>query len=361
VNVSGSASGSVTNVVTIAGGNDSNSANNTALDPTVITVPAISNVTLVGWDVSGLTGGNTNYGPSPLSPTTNAANLTGGGLVRGSGVLTSGTAAARAWGGVGFSSSTAAAAITANQFATFSFSANSGYNVSCSAISKFDYRRSGTGPPGGVLQYQLNSAAFVDITSLSYPSNTSAGGSIAPIDLSGIAALQNVGPGTNITFRIVNYGGGSAGTWYIFDVSNSPALDFALQGTVSPILTPIQSWRLQYFGTTANSGPAADTAVGTSDGMPNLLKYALGLNPLVATNNPVTGDISSGFLRLTLPKNPNATDITYYIEAAIDLFGPWSTNGTVIDQNTPTLLQAHATPGVGSMSGRFMRLEVTRP
>src|SRR5262249_43499967 len=54
--------------------------------------------------------------------------------------------------------------------------------------------------------------------------------------------------------------------------------------TINP-MTPIQVWRFQWFGTTANSGPAADTAVASSDGMPNLLKYALGLDPLVPTNN----------------------------------------------------------------------------
>jgi len=35
----------------------------------------------------------------------------------------------------------------------------------------------------------------------------------------------------NVTFRIVNWGGTSAsGTWYIFDVANSTAPDFVVQG-----------------------------------------------------------------------------------------------------------------------------------
>jgi hypothetical protein len=85
------------------------------------------------------------------------------------------------------------------------------------------------------LQYQIGSGAFNDITTLSYPTNTSIGATLNPINLSGIAALQNVGAGTNVTFRIVNYGGGSSGTWYIYDASNSLAPDFAVQGTVMPI------------------------------------------------------------------------------------------------------------------------------
>src|ERR1035441_9301351 len=80
----------------------------------------------------------------------------------------------------------------------------------------------------GLLQYQIESGAFADIAALSYPSNTSSGGSLSPIDLSGIAALQGVGPGTNVTFRIVNWGATSAGgTWYVFDVAGSAAPDFA--------------------------------------------------------------------------------------------------------------------------------------
>ena len=130
--------------------------------------------------------------------------------------------------------------------------------------------------------------------------------------------------------------------------------------TVVP-LTPIESWRLQWFGTTANSGAAADAAITTSDGMPNLLKYAFGLNPLVPVVNPAVGDISTGYLRLTLPKNPEATDVTFFVEVAGDVTGPWTTNGTAIDQNTPGLLQVHDNTPISSVARDFIRLRVSRP
>lgn len=191
--------------------------------------------TLAAWDVNGLAGGASNFGASPLAPTTTAANLTVGGLTRGTGVGTTGTAAARAWGGVDWLGASAAAAITANDFASVSITPNAGFQVSFSSIPKFDYRRSATGAASGVLQYQVGAGAFTDVTSVSYSNNTSSGGSIAAIDLSGIAALQNVPPGTTVTFRIVNYGGTNAGgTWYIFDVANSTAADFQIDGTVTP-------------------------------------------------------------------------------------------------------------------------------
>ena len=186
-----------------------------------------------------------------------------------------------------------------------------------------------------------------------------------PIDLSGIAALQDVGAGTNVTFRIVNWGGtSSGGTWYIFDVANSTALDFEVRGTVSPAvdpLTPIQLWRLQWFGTSANSGAAADTTIA-ANGMPNLLSYALGLNPLVPTNNPVVGSIDNGYLLLTAPRNPNATDISFHVELT-DSLAPssWGTNGTTVISDTPTLLQVRNNAPVDSSAGGFMRLRVSRP
>ncbi|HSU57399.1 MAG TPA: IPT/TIG domain-containing protein, partial [Candidatus Dormibacteraeota bacterium] len=363
VNVSQAAPAILTNSVTVSGGGDLNGANNTAIDITTINASAAPAAgILLGWDTSALPGGAGNYGPSLFPPTTNAPNITVGGLTRGLGVSTNSSGAARGWGGNAWTNQSAAAAIGSNQFATFAASANAGYQVSFSAISRFDYRHSATGPTNGLLQYQLGSGPFIDIATLLYPSSTNIGDSLSPIVLTNIPALQNVGAGTNVTFRIVNWGGSSsAGTWYIFDVAQSSAVDFAVQGTVSPVLTPIESWRLQYFGTTNNSGPSADGAIATSDGMPNLLKYALGLNPLVPSSNPVVGEISTGFLRLTLPKNSNATDVTFVVQVAPEVIGPWTSAGTVIDQNTPTLLQVHDNTPVPSADHRFIRPEVTRP
>ncbi len=185
---------------------------------------------LAGWDVRAMTG----FGISPLAASTSATNLTVGGLTRGSGVTTTGTAAARAWGGTGWQSTSSAAAITDGDFVTFSVTASPGHQVSLSSINRFDYRRSSTGPGNGVLQYQIGSGAFTDITSLSYASSAAGGASLAAINLSNIAALQNVAAGSTVTFRIVNHGGTTAGgTWYVFDVANTTANDLELSGTVS--------------------------------------------------------------------------------------------------------------------------------
>jgi hypothetical protein len=197
-----------------------------------VSIAAVS--VLAGWDVHSLTGGTNSFGASPFSATSSDANLAVGGLTRGAGVLATGSAAARGWGGNDWVSASAISAVSANDFVTFSLTANPGYQVSFSSISKFDYRRSGTGPANGILQYQVDNGSFVDITSITYSSTAAAGASIAAINLSGITALQNINAGATVTFRVVNYGGTSnGGTWYFYDVSNSSASDIEVSGTVS--------------------------------------------------------------------------------------------------------------------------------
>ena len=192
---------------------------------------------LAGWDVSTQIGGLNNYGTSPLAATTNAANLAIGGLTRGSGVKQSGTAGAGGWGGTGFTSTNAATAIASNQYVTFSLTVSNGYTVSFTAITRFDYYRSASGATNAVWQYQIGAGPFVDFANLNYPA-TGTGATNVPLDLSGIAALQNVGANTNITFRLVNYGGtSSAGTWYIFNTAGTTAPDLAVSGIVTQVLT----------------------------------------------------------------------------------------------------------------------------
>ncbi len=156
----------------------------------------------------------------------------------------------------------------------------------------------------------------------------------------------------SVTNKVAVSGGGESNT------SNDTGGDVT---NITP-LTPTQSWRYQYFGTTANSGTAADGANPSGDGLPNLLKYALGLNPLVATPSPLTVDISTGHLRLTVPRNPNATDLTYTVQVNGDLTNAagWTSTGTTMDPSPGNLLQVHDDTLVSGAAERFIRLQVSR-
>ena len=176
-----------------------------------------------------------------------------------------------------------------------------------------------------------------------------AGGSYPALTLTVNVAANAAASVTNVATVA---GGGETNT----------ANDSASDPTTITALTPSQSWRYQYFGTTANTGNAADTANPSGDGLANIVKYALGLNPLVPTASPVTVDVSTGYLRLTTPKNANATDVTVAVQVNGDLTNPsgWTTNGTTVDQNTPTMLQVQDATAVSNAAARFLRLNVTR-
>jgi hypothetical protein len=91
------------------------------------------------------------------------------------------------------------------------------------------------------------------------------------------------------------------------------------------------------------------------------MKYALGLNPLVVSGNPITFSLSGDYLTMTVPRSSSATGITYALESTGNLTNGWSTNSVVIDSNTQTLLKGHDINPVSGTERRFMRLKVSQP
>ena len=157
----------------------------------------------------------------------------------------------------------------------------------------------------------------------------------------------------SVTNQVAVAGGGETNT----------ANDTGSDVTAITALTPSQSWRYEYFGTTADSGNAADTANPAGDGIDNLLKYARGLNPLAPAVNPATETTSGGYLTLTVPKNPKATDLTYTVQVNGDLTdaaGWTSTGTTTILQSTSSLLEVRDNTPVSGTTKRFIRLQVSR-
>jgi len=187
------------------------------------------------WDFSSLTNGSGNYGPSPMSATTNDANVIIGGLLRGAGVQQSGTGAGKGWGGTHFNAASQADAIASNDFATFSVTINGGYTVSLTNIAAYNIRHSGTGPTNGIWQFNINGGDFTDIgTALGWGTDTSStGNNLGAIPLGGIAGLQNLTGGTVVGFRIVSWSASSSsGSWY-FNDQVSGTKDLVVNGTVT--------------------------------------------------------------------------------------------------------------------------------
>jgi len=133
-------------------------------------------------------------------------------------------------------------------------------------------------------------------------------------------------------------------------------------------LTSLEAWRDTYFGNPSNVGAGANNANPSGDGLANLVKYALGLNPMVpASPNqlPVGSVQQSGgqnHLMLTIPRAAQATNVTYIVEVSSDLQN-WSSGPpyTVTLTNTPTLLVVRDNTPVPTAAERFMRLQITNP
>ena len=222
---------------------------------------------IAGWDVHSQAGGVNNFGPSPLSATVADPGVTVGGLTRGAGVGTTGTGAARGWGGNAWTNNYPNA-VADGRYITFTVSPNAGKTVSVTNINIFSYRRSGTGPTGGILEYQLNAGSFNFITNLSYVNPNSSGSNLPPVVLNNVPGLQGINPGNTITFRLVNTNGtSSAGTWYIFDFTNATDNDFELDGDIggAPVAPSISD--LQPPSATVNAGGSVTFTV-TASGSP---------------------------------------------------------------------------------------------
>jgi hypothetical protein len=138
--------------------------------------------------------------------------------------------------------------------------------------------------------------------------------------------------------------------------------------TVTILKQPIQIWRVTNFGTNANNvAIAGDLADPDGDGVANLLEYALGLKPNVASVGglPTVGQ-TNGFLTLTYTQINSATDISYLPEVSGDVTnwngGPLFVSQLVLASNSVfQTIQARDLVPLGVAPNRFIRLHITHP
>lgn len=127
---------------------------------------------------------------------------------------------------------------------------------------------------------------------------------------------------------------------------------------VGSALSAFQSWRQTYFSITGNTGNATDTFDFDNDGLSNLLEYATGSNPTVASPAPARVNRNSGgFLTITFEAVADAA-ITYTVEGSSNLTGAWSSvfsaTGTTLGAGPQTIADT-TLPG----TRRFLRLRVS--
>lgn len=134
-------------------------------------------------------------------------------------------------------------------------------------------------------------------------------------------------------------------------------------------LTPLEIWRNTYFGNPSNVGAGANGASPAGDAVPNLIKYALGLDPLVpaAKAQLPSGGIQpfagQNYLTLTINRSADPTDVTCTVEVSSNILTGWvsGTPNTVTLTNTATQLVVRDNTPVPAATARFIRLVVTNP
>lgn len=248
---------------------------------------------IASWSPSGLTA----YGPSPWAPTASATGITVGGLTRGAGLATTGSPIANAWGAVNWAGA-------ANQDATFTVTANPGYTVSFSTFN-LSYRRSNTGPNTGTLEYTFGSSSTYTVigTLTNLSSTLTTGVPITPVNLSGIADLQNVPPGTVVKFRIFPTGGSSVGTFYVFGSAG-----MSLGGTVTSSGPAFTSTITQTTPILCHGQAAATLSVNATGGT---LPYTYSWSPSGGTS-AVAGSLTAGIYTCVVTSASSATTVSTY-------------------------------------------------
>lgn len=118
----------------------------------------------------------------------------------------------------------------------------------------------------------------------------------------------------------------------------------------------LANWRTTY---------GADAAIKTADRMPNLVKYALGLDaskvapPAQLPAGSTTTNSGQDYLTLTIPRRMRRTDATYTVEVSSDL-GTWNSGAgyTVVVQDTESQLVVRDAQPMSGAGKRFIRLAV---
>jgi hypothetical protein len=161
--------------------------------------------------------------------------------------------------------------------------------------------------------------------------------------------------------------------------SSDLGFDLRLIGLAQSSISYAQ-WQAANFGSDAGTPESTETSDPDFDSESNLEEYALGGNPVLGSDSNLTvGDGTSGRLSIHFLRHALATDISYVVQGADDLNGPWldlarSTLGHPVDPLIPgvTVLES----GAGSLRNvevrdafqigdpahpqRFLRLRLAR-
>ncbi len=127
---------------------------------------------------------------------------------------------------------------------------------------------------------------------------------------------------------------------------------------------PVDAWRASYFTAAELNDPllGGDAGDFDQDGIPNLMEYALGLQPKVFNSNglPVIVINAGGYPQLTFTKAAGVIGVNYVVEVSYDLVN-WTAIGspTVAMPSSETLTVASPST-LTDQPKQYLRLRVSR-
>jgi uncharacterized delta-60 repeat protein len=168
-----------------------------------------------------------------------------------------------------------------------------------------------------------------------------------PIPASGSAAME-------IRFNPTSSGAKTATVTVNTNDPLLPAYKFTITATA---ITAIEQFRLTHFGTTSNTGDAADDKDPDGDGLTNFFEFVAGMIPTDRTSTFTCRVDKSG----THPKaifGPCLNNRTYEVWSSTSLNGDWApaSGGTTAVGTQRTFTDSNA-----SGTKRFYRVKITRP
>ena len=157
---------------------------------------------------------------------------------------------------------------------------------------------------------------------------------------------------------------------YLVEARNAAGSGFSDSASATT-WTAIDVWRLNRFGQSENTGFAADAADWDGDGIPNLIEYALGLDPtawddasalfsMQIDNGVVLG--ADRFMTATYDRDVDApTDVEVRMDLTTNLVSGWSKQMLPVDQ-TPTggviRVRVRSDAPLSSRKAEFIRMHV---
>ncbi|MCB1227504.1 MAG: DNRLRE domain-containing protein [Verrucomicrobiales bacterium] len=222
-----------------------------------------------------------------------------------------------------------------------------------------------------------------------------------PMKITHLGRWVAPGNSSNHSMRVVNAGGGIVAAALV-PTTGIPAGQFSYTALASPVTldagavyyvlsrenaggdlwydfataapgtaTPYQLWLLAHGLPMDASGAGSAVADPASDGLPNLIKYALGLDPAVTGHGGrlsygTLEDAGNTYLTLTYTRpEPAPPDLSYTVEASPDLSPASWTSATVVGvssivNGSTRTITVRATPPMTGGNRHFLHLKVTQ-